>query len=120
MANILIVISQDLMLYRLISNVRVRITRSGYTTYTYKHHYGISADLMAQKWLIGLYKENHILLSTTQDNVISSLKPLTQWYRTYYLSQSLGRLHCRFYTDTLVANHKSIVGDKCAPIFIDG
>ena len=29
-------------------------------------------------------------------------------------------MNCRFYTDTLFAKYKSIVGNTCAQIFIDG
>ena len=36
MPNVFVGPAQDLMVERLISNVRARITRSGYATYTYK------------------------------------------------------------------------------------
>ena len=81
--------AQELMVYILISKVRVKRTRSVLETYTDKQHHGISADLLAIKWGIGLDKENQTLQSTTQDNVRSALKPLTRQYRTYFLSQRL-------------------------------
>ena len=69
---------------------------------------------------IVIYKENLTLQSTTQDHLISSLKPLIQNYRIDLLSQRLHRLNFRFYTDTLFAKYKSIVGNTCSQIFIDG
>ena len=104
----------------MISKVRVKIKRSGFATYTNKRHHGISAYILARKWEIGLDKSKFTLQSTTQGNVISDLKPLTRRYRTYLLSQRLRQLNCRFYTDTLFAKYKSIVGKACAQIFTDG
>ena len=54
MANVSNGLAQDLVVGRLISNVRVRRKRSGCTTYTYKQRHGISADLLSRKWGIGL------------------------------------------------------------------
>ena len=65
MANVSIRLAQDLMVDILINNVSVRRTRSGYATYTYKQHYGISSDMLARKWGIGLDKANFNLQSTT-------------------------------------------------------
>ena len=61
----------------LIINVRVKRKRCGFATYTYKGQHGISADILAKKWGIGLDKAKRTLQSTTQDNVRSALKPLT-------------------------------------------
>ena len=77
MENVFIGISQDLMVDILIRNFRVRITRSGYDTYTDKQHHGISADMLARKHGIGIYKANRTLQSTTQDNMRSDLDSLT-------------------------------------------
>ena len=52
--------------------------------------------------------------------MISALKPLTQRYRIDFLLQRLRQLNCIFYTDTLFAKDKSIVGNICAQIFTDG
>ena len=65
MANVSIRLAQDLMVDILINNVSVRRTRSGYATYTDKQHYGISSDMLARKWGIGLDKANFNLQSTT-------------------------------------------------------
>ena len=120
MVNFSIGISQDLIVCRLIINVSVIITRRGYATYTEKQHHSISADLLASKWYIGLGKANYTLQNTTQDNVISDLKPLKWQYITYFVSQSLSRINFRFYRYTLFSKYKSVVGNTCAQIFTDG
>ena len=118
--NFPIVISQKLMVSILISNVRVRRTRSGLATYIDKQHHRISTDIFSQLWGIELDKENFTIQSTTQENVRSALKPLTWWYRTDFLSHIICRLNSRFYTDTLFAKDNSIVRNTCAQIFIYG
>ena len=120
MVNVSIGLDQDLMVDILISKVRVKITGSGFTTYKDNRRHGISAHLLARKWGIELDKAKWTLQSATQDNVISALKPLTWRYRTDFLSQRLRLLNYIFYTDTLFAKEKSIVGNKCAHIFTDG
>ena len=65
MINVSIVLDQDLMLYRLISNVMIRRKKHGYNTYTYKRHHGISAYLLVRKLFIVLDKSKCALQSTT-------------------------------------------------------
>ena len=64
------------MVDRLISNVNVSMTRSGYATHIDKRHQGISADLMTRKWVIYLDKLNCTLQFITQETFILELKPL--------------------------------------------
>ena len=96
MKNISIGLAQDLMLDRSIIRVRVNRTRSGFATYTYKRHHGISADMLERKWGIVLDKANQNLQYTTLDNLISSVKTLTRSYREYLLLHRLCRLNCIF------------------------
>ena len=112
-------LSQYLMVEILIRNVRIRRTRSGYATYKYKQHHEIGADLLAQEWGIGLDKVKLTLQSTTKDNMRLETKTLTWRYRIDLLLQRLHRLNFGFYTDTLFAKDKSIVGHECAQIFTD-
>ena len=120
MSNVSIGLAQDLMVDILISKFRVKRTRSGFETYTDKKHHGISADLLSRKWGIVIDKEKRTLRSTTQDNVIPALKPLTRRYITDLLLQRLRRLNCIFYTDTIFAKDKYIFGNTCAQIFTNG
>ena len=77
MEKISIGMAQYLMVDILISNARVKRTRSGFETYTDKQQHGISDDILERKCCIGLDKAKRALQYTTQDNVISALKPLT-------------------------------------------
>ena len=79
MVKVSIGISQESMVDRIIRNVGVRITRSGFATYIDKQYNGISAYMLKMKWGIGLDTENDTLQFTTQDNGISALKSLTWW-----------------------------------------
>ena len=49
MANVSIGLAQDLMVDRLISNIRVKRTRSGFENYTDKQHHGISTYILEIK-----------------------------------------------------------------------
>ena len=88
MENFSIGLSQDFMVDRLISNVRVSITRIGYADNTDKRHHGISFDILERKWWIELDKGKCTLQSTTQNNSRSSLKPLKRRYITYYVAEA--------------------------------
>ncbi len=120
MVNVSLGLAQDLMVDRLISNVRVSRTRLGYATITNDRHHGISAELLAQKWGIGVEKAKATLKCTTQDSIRSAILPLTRRYRTDLMSQRLRRLSTKWYTDTLFAKEKSITGNTCAQLFTDG
>ena len=120
MSKFSIGLAQDLMVDILIIKVRVKRTRSGFATHADNQHHEIGYDILARKWGIGIDKAERNLQSTTQDNVRSALKPLTQWYIKYLLSQRLRQLNCRFYIDTLFEKEKSIAGNTCAQVFNDG
>ena len=98
--------------------VRVKIKMSVFSTYTDNKHHGISTDILARKWGIGIDKAKRTIQSTIQNNVRPDMKPLTQRY--IKLSQRLRQLDCIFYTYKLFAKDKSIVGNTCAQIFTDG
>ena len=70
MANFSIGMAHEFMVEILIIKVRVKKTRSGFTTYIDKRHHGISADILARKCRIRLYNAKRNLQSTTHDNVI--------------------------------------------------
>ena len=56
----------------------------------------------------------------TQMNVRLSILTLTKRYPTDLLSQKLGRLSVKFYTDTLFSDDTSVQGNKCAQLYTDG
>ena len=118
--NVSLGLAQDLMVDRLISNIKKKRTRLGYATITNDRHHGISAELLAKKWGIGLEKAKATLKCTTQNSVRSAVLPLTRRYRTDLMSQRLRRLNTTWYTDTLFAKETSLVGNTCAQLFTDG
>ena len=61
MVNVSIGLANDLMVDILIIKFRVKRTRSGFATYIDKQHYGISFDLLARKWGIGIDKAKRTL-----------------------------------------------------------
>ena len=76
--------------------------------------------MFARKWGIGVDKAKRTFKDRTQNNVISTLKPLKQGHRTDFMSQRRHRNNYRFYTDTLFSKDKSIFGNTCDQIFTDG
>ena len=67
MVNVSIGLAQDLMVDRLIGNIRVSMTKKGYAKITNERHHLLILELLVRKWGIGLEKEIYILKSTTQD-----------------------------------------------------
>ena len=109
----------ELIMENIICKVNTRKTRNGYATITDDRHHGISPELLARKWGIGLEKAKNTLKGTTQNSIRSAVMPLTRRYRTDFMSQRLRRL-TTWYTDTLFSKQKSVVGNTCAQMFTDG
>ena len=68
----------ELMVENIICKVKTRKTRTGFATITDDRHHGISPQLLAQKWGIGMEKAKKILKSTTQNSIRSAVLPLTR------------------------------------------
>ena len=98
----------------------MQILRNPDAMITDNRHHGMSPELLAQKWGIGIEKAKHTIRGTTQDSIRSAILPLTRRYRTDFMSQRLRRLSTAWYTDTLNSTQKSIIGNTCAQIFTDG
>ena len=71
--NVSIRLAQDLTVEILLSKVRFKRIISGFATNTDKQHHGISADILARKWGIGINKAKQTLQYKAQDNVRSTL-----------------------------------------------
>ena len=110
----------DLLVENIICKVQTRMVRNSYATITEDRHHGVSPELLAQKWGIGMEKAKATLKCTTQKCIRSAILPLTRRYRTDLMSQRLRRLSTTWYTDTLFAKCKSVVGNTCAQMFTDG
>ena len=119
-ANVSIGLSQDLMVDRLIGNIRIFMTKKCYVRIANESHHLVTPELMARKWVIALEKTEYTLKAPTQYCIFSYLLPLTRRNRTYLISQCLRSISCTFYTDTLFVKQKYIIGNTCAQIFMDG
>ena len=71
-------LAHDLMVERLIVNIRISMTKKGYTTIKNKIHHLVPPKLLVKKWIIGLEMAKEMLNATTQDCIFSSLLPLTR------------------------------------------
>ena len=81
MVNLSIGLAQELMLDRLIWNIRVSMTKKGYATITNERRHSVTPELLAMKWGIGLGKAKETLKVTNQDCICSTLLPLTRRYK---------------------------------------
>jgi ribosomal protein L31E len=98
-------------------NRLVSAVSTAYAAYSEDRHHAPGVDSLALKWGISKDSAKATLQATTQLSVRSAILPLTRRYRTDLLSQRLRRLNSRFFTDTLFAKSKSIIGNSCAQIF---
>ena len=96
MENVSIGLTQNLMVGRIIGNIRVSMTEKRYAKIKNEMHRSVTPKLLAKKWVIGLEKAKETVKATTQDFISSSLLPLTRMYRTYLISQRLRRISCMF------------------------
>ena len=120
MANVSIGLYQDLMVDRLIGNIRVSMNKKVYEKITDERHHLVTPELLSRKWGIGLENAKEMLKATIQDSIRSDLLTLTRIYYTYLISQLLRRISCKLYTDTLIEKQKCIIGKTCDHIFTDG
>ena len=86
MFNVSIGLTQDLMLDRLIGNIRVSMTKGGYATIKNERHPLVPPELLERKWGIGLKNSKWKLKAKTQDSISSALRPITRGYHTYLIS----------------------------------
>ena len=77
------------------------------------------AEDVSNRWLIGLNRATTTLSATTQFVTRSPTMPLAMRYRADRMFHQRG-LNQRFYTETVYFNCKSINGNVCAQIFLNG
>ena len=61
-----------------------------------------------------------MLKAKTQYNIRSDVLTLTRRHHTNLISQHLMSISCTFYTDMLFSKNKSIIGNTCDQIFMNG
>ena len=104
------------------SNISSHVVNSldskyGSLNYTKRRHGMVDKFELAKRWKIGLDVAQKTLDSTTQLNIRHAVKPLTRRYRTDLLDPHMRRLKDTFWTDTIVASKKSLLGNTHAQLF---
>ena len=87
---------------------------------THERHHKLTPESLAQKWNIGFNTAKKTIKVTNKLGVISSLGTLTKRYCTDIMQQHLQRLNKTFYTNTLFAKWKSIIGNNVAQVYTGG
>ena len=89
MLNVLIGFSQDLIVGRLIVNIKISMINKGYAIITNKRNQLVTQELLTRKWRIGLEKAKEMLKAITQDNTILAQLHITRRYLIDLISQRL-------------------------------
>ena len=84
---------------------------------TQERHNKLTPESLSQKWNIGLNTANKTIKVTTQLEVRLALVPITRRYRTDMMKHHLRSLNTTFYTDTLLAKCKSIIGNNGPQVY---
>jgi hypothetical protein len=91
-----------------------------YKVVSEKTRNAISADNLASIWGIGLDAAKATLNVTTQSFIRQGVKPMEQRYRTAHRQFFYDQLNDRFYADVMFSTHKSLSGNTCATVFVNG
>jgi hypothetical protein len=83
-------------------------------------HSKVGPEELSRKWNIGLETAKATLAVTTQNGVRTAVHPMSRWLRVDHLHLHRPRLKGMWYLDTLIANVKSLLGNKCANVFTNG
>ena len=81
-----------------------------------KRHSRVTAEDLAERWLIGLNQARATMHATTQRGLRSAILPLSRRYRADKIL-NIRRLDDRFSTDTFFADTCSKGQNKCAQVF---
>ena len=80
----------------------------------------ISSQRLSRIWGIGLDTAKNTLSATTQSIIRQGVHPLERRYRTAHKQYRYNTLNDRFYSDVMFAGHKSLSGNTCATVFVNG
>ena len=81
---------------------------------------GLTPELLSCMWGIGLETAKLTLEATTQSIIRQSVHPLERRYRTAHKQFRYSQLNDRFYADVMFSGNKSLSGNKCATVFVNG
>jgi len=77
-----------------------------------------SEEQLANTWTVPILVAKDTLKATTQEFIHSSLHPIERRFRTKNAMLHYNRLSCQIYSDTFFANCTSLIGNKCAQLFV--
>jgi hypothetical protein len=77
------------------------------------------AEQLVKKWHVGLYTANRTVKVTMQKVVKQALHPISRRYRTKQTKMRYNSLNSRFYSDTMIADCKSLNQNKYAQVFVN-
>ncbi len=78
---------------------------------------GITKEILARRWHIGLDTAHRTLQCTTQSGLRTVLHPIERRYRTRQSHLKFPTIRTKVYTDTAFSNTLSIRGFKCAQVY---
>jgi hypothetical protein len=87
---------------------------------TSDRHLKVGPEELSRKWNIGLETAKATLGMTTQHGVRTAVHPMSRRLRVDHLHLHRPRLKGTWYLDTLIANVKLLLGNKCAKVFTNG
>ena len=80
----------------------------------------LTPEILSSMWGIGLETARNTLNATTQSVIWQSVHPLERRYRTAHKQFRYNQLNDRFYADVMFSGHKSLSGNTCATVFVNG
>jgi hypothetical protein len=87
---------------------------------TSDRHSKVGPEELSRKWNIGLEMVKATLDVTTQHGVQTAVHLMPRRLRVDHLHLHRPRLKGMWYLDTLIAEVKSLLGNKCANVFTNG
>ena len=83
-------------------------------------HSQIGTEELARKWNVSIKTAKYTLDVTTQHGVCTVVQPTTRQLKVDHLHLHRPLLRGKWFVDTLMSKVKSIRGNKCANIFMQG
>jgi hypothetical protein len=83
-------------------------------------HSKVRPEELSRKWNIGFQTAKDMLEVMTQHGVWMAVHPMSRRLRVNHLHLHMARLQGMCFLDMLIANVKSLLGNKCANVFTNG
>jgi hypothetical protein len=87
---------------------------------TSDRHLKVGPEELLRKWNIGLQMAKATLDMVMQHGVQTAVHPMSKWFRVDHSPLHRPRLKGTWYLDTLIVKVKSLLGNKCVNVFMNG